>query len=142
MRDAAVAWAVGHPGRVAQLAVIKFVRIWNVWPNEASLRNWSFRAVLTITYLPVLAAGAVGRLANGWPRLALRHVPAAGRVFHRAAHGFCRFDSLPPAGVVGADRSGGRDGGSMVADRCARRVRIPQVRLRLTDVLGSSSGGA
>jgi 4-amino-4-deoxy-L-arabinose transferase-like glycosyltransferase len=70
MRDAAVAWAVGHPGRVAQLAVIKFVRIWNVWPNEASLRNWSFRAVIALTYLPVLLAGLWGiwrTAGRGWP---------------------------------------------------------------------------
>ena len=70
MRDAAVAWAVGHPGRVAQLAVIKFVRIWNVWPNEASLRNWVFRAVLTVAYLPVLALGLWGvwrTAGRGWP---------------------------------------------------------------------------
>jgi 4-amino-4-deoxy-L-arabinose transferase-like glycosyltransferase len=70
MRDAAVAWAIGHPRRVAQLAVSKFVRIWNVWPNEASLRNGVFRAVLTVTYLPVLTLGLWGvwrTAGRGWP---------------------------------------------------------------------------
>ncbi len=70
MRDAAVAWAVGHPGRVAQLAVVKFARIWNIWPNEAALRNWLFRTVLTIAYLPVLVLGLWGiwrTAGRGWP---------------------------------------------------------------------------
>jgi len=70
MRDEAIAWAVGHPGRVAQLAVVKFARIWNVWPNEASLRNWRFRVILASTYLPALLLGlwGVGRTAGrGWP---------------------------------------------------------------------------
>ncbi len=57
MRDAAVAWAMSHPGRVAELAVIKFVRIWNVWPNEASFRNWTFRLVLMVTYAAGVGAG-------------------------------------------------------------------------------------
>jgi hypothetical protein len=70
MRDAAVAWAVGNPGRVAQLAVVKFARIWNIWPNEAALRNWLFRTVLTVAYLPVLVLGLWGiwrTAGRGWP---------------------------------------------------------------------------
>jgi len=72
MRDAAVAWAVRHPGRVVQFAAVKFLRIWNVWPNEASLRSWTFRVVLTIAYVPllVLGLGGVWRTARfGWPYL-------------------------------------------------------------------------
>jgi hypothetical protein len=70
LRDAAIAWAVRHPGRVAQLAAVKFLRIWNVWPNEASFRNGAFCLVLTAAYLPVLALGLAGvwRTAHrGWP---------------------------------------------------------------------------
>jgi len=70
MRDAAIAWAVRHPGRVAELAVIKFARIWNVWPNEPALRNWPLRIVLAASYLPVLALGLCGvwqTARRGWP---------------------------------------------------------------------------
>jgi hypothetical protein len=67
------------------LAAIKFARIWNVWPNETSLRNWGFRAVLTIAYLPVLAAGLWGvwrTAGRGWPYV-LCLVPA---VYFTALH--------------------------------------------------------
>lgn len=70
MRDAAIAWAASHPGRVAQLAAIKFIRIWNIWPNEASFRNWTFRLVLAAAYLPVLVLGLWGvwrTAGRGWP---------------------------------------------------------------------------
>ena len=70
MRDAAIAWAVSHPGRVLELAAVKFLRLWNVWPNEASLRSWTFRAVVMIAYVPLLIAGLAGvwRTArDGWP---------------------------------------------------------------------------
>jgi 4-amino-4-deoxy-L-arabinose transferase-like glycosyltransferase len=72
MRDAAIAWAMRHPERVVQLAAVKFLRIWNVWPNEASLRSWTFRAVLTLAYVPLLiwGLGGVWRTARGgWPYL-------------------------------------------------------------------------
>lgn len=85
MRDAAVAWAMSHPGRVGELAVIKFVRIWNVWPNEASLRSWPLRIVLMASYLPVLVFGLWGvwRTAHrGWPYV-LCLVPA---VYFTALH--------------------------------------------------------
>jgi len=85
MRDAAIAWAVSHPGRAAELSAIKFLRIWNVWPNEASLRNWTFRLVLTVAYLPVLVLGFWGvwqAADRGWPYV-LCLVPA---VYFTALH--------------------------------------------------------
>lgn len=55
MRDAAVAWAREHPGRVLQLAGVKLVRMWNVRPNEASLRgrwiDWACIAFTLPTFL-------------------------------------------------------------------------------------------
>jgi 4-amino-4-deoxy-L-arabinose transferase-like glycosyltransferase len=70
MRDAAIDWAAGHPASVIRLAGIKFLRIWNVWPNEASLRHWGLRLVLMLAYLPVLLFAIHGawRFARcGWP---------------------------------------------------------------------------
>jgi len=72
MRDASIAWAVRHPGRVVQLAAVKFLRIWNVWPNEASLRSWVFGTVLMVAYVPVLVLGLAGvwqTARGGWPYL-------------------------------------------------------------------------
>lgn len=70
MHAAAVAWAKENPGRVAELAAIKFVRIWNVWPNEPSLSSWPVRIAVLLTYLPVLVlavAGAVRTTRRGLP---------------------------------------------------------------------------
>jgi hypothetical protein len=52
------------------LAVIKFQRIWNVWPNEPGLRSWPLRLAILLTYLPLLAFSVLGawRFSTaGWP---------------------------------------------------------------------------
>jgi len=70
MRDAALAWARSHPGRVTWLAGVKFLRMWNVWPNEAGLSSWPVRAAMVLTYVPVMVLGALGAVTTirrGWP---------------------------------------------------------------------------
>ena len=70
MLRAALAWARGNPARVAQLAAAKFVRLWNVWPNEPSLRSWPLRLVVLATYGPLLCLSLVGVwrfTPRGWP---------------------------------------------------------------------------
>ncbi|MBN2021237.1 MAG: glycosyltransferase family 39 protein [Pirellulales bacterium] len=79
MRAAALDWAALHPTEVARLAGVKFLRMWNVWPNEPSLSAWPVRAAVAGTYLPVLvlgAVGAVGMIRRGWP-FVLCWLPAA-----------------------------------------------------------------
>lgn len=60
MRTAALDWASAHPGRVAELAWIKFLRMWNVWPNEAEFRSWTMRAVVACAYVPLVGLAVVG----------------------------------------------------------------------------------
>ncbi len=60
MRREAVEWAKQHPGRVAQLALVKFARMWNVWPNEPEMSTWPVRLMVAGTYLPVLGLALVG----------------------------------------------------------------------------------
>jgi hypothetical protein len=65
-----VEWAKANPRRVAELAWIKFMRIWNVWPNEPSFRSWPLRLAVFFTYTPLLILGLVGIWrfsARGWP---------------------------------------------------------------------------
>ncbi len=59
MRDDALAWARANPGRAVQLAGIKFLRMWNVWPNEPALAGqlvcsvWRcFSHILRCSFLP------------------------------------------------------------------------------------------
>ena len=70
MRREALAWARRHPGRVARLAAVKFVRMWNLWPNEPELSAWPVRIVVAGTYVPVIIlalAGARRTFHLGWP---------------------------------------------------------------------------
>ncbi|MDY0166978.1 MAG: glycosyltransferase family 39 protein [Thermoguttaceae bacterium] len=70
MRREAVEWAKQHPGRVAHLAAVKFVRMWNVWPNEPQLSSWPVRLIVAGTYVPIMVlalAGAWRTFRLGWP---------------------------------------------------------------------------
>jgi 4-amino-4-deoxy-L-arabinose transferase-like glycosyltransferase len=60
MERAAIHWAKANPVRVLELAAIKFLRTWNVWPNEPGLRSWSLRLLVAATYLPLLILGVCG----------------------------------------------------------------------------------
>jgi hypothetical protein len=53
-------WAWANPGRAAELAWIKFLRIWNIWPNEPAFRGWGARLVMAVCYVPLLALSLIG----------------------------------------------------------------------------------
>lgn len=79
LRREAVAWARSHPRRVVALAAVKFLRMWNVWPNEPSLSTWPARLAVLVSYLPVLILGILGAgrsIRQGWPHV-LCWLPAA-----------------------------------------------------------------
>lgn len=70
MRDAALDWARQHPADALRLAWIKFVRMWNVWPNASDLRSVGLRLVVALGYAPLLVGGLVGAarfVRRGWP---------------------------------------------------------------------------
>ncbi|HEY4312000.1 MAG TPA: glycosyltransferase family 39 protein [Pirellulales bacterium] len=70
LREASLEWSETHPGRALQLAVVKFARLWNVWPNESEFRSWPMRLVVAATYVPLLLlaiAGAERFTPSGWP---------------------------------------------------------------------------
>jgi hypothetical protein len=58
----AASWAIANPVRVLQLAGIKFLRMWNVVPNEPMFRSWSIKLGVAIAFLPLLVLGIVGLL--------------------------------------------------------------------------------
>jgi hypothetical protein len=85
MRDAALSWAATHPWSALRLAGMKFVRMWNIWPNEPSLSNWRFGLLVLIGYTPLLIGGLYGAwryAGRGWP-YALCLLPA---VYFTALH--------------------------------------------------------
>ncbi len=70
LRGNALAWAGAHPDRAARLAGRKFLRMWNIWPNEPTLSTWPIRLIVAIAYVPVLVlaiAGAGRTICRGWP---------------------------------------------------------------------------
>ena len=69
-RARAVDWAAANPGRTLYLADAKFLRMWNVWPNEPSLSSWPIRMGIALVYVPVMLLGifgAVKTFRRGWP---------------------------------------------------------------------------
>lgn len=59
-RNEALAWASENPRRVLELGVIKFTRMWNIWPNENEFRSWPMRIVVAATYVPLLVLVFLG----------------------------------------------------------------------------------
>lgn len=59
-REAVWKWVWQEPGRVASLAGVKFLRMWNIWPNSAEIGSvWIYR-LMTLAYLPLLILSLVG----------------------------------------------------------------------------------
>ena len=71
MRDAALAWAWANPDRTLELAGVKVLRMWNVWPNEPRLSgNWLVRWTVFFTYTPLLILAIIGAwrtIGRDWP---------------------------------------------------------------------------
>ena len=68
-RREAVSWAKQHPGRVLQLVGIKFLRMWNVWPNTAAGTGRLSRIVFSFSYLPLMGLALWGvwrHRTGGW----------------------------------------------------------------------------
>ena len=65
MKKASIDWAKKHPGRVCELAVVKFFRLWNLWPNEPAFAGSIVRIVVFLTYTPILIL-ALGGLSLIW----------------------------------------------------------------------------
>ncbi len=123
---AALDWAWANPGRVAQLAWIKFARIWNVWPNEPSARSWPLRLAVFCTYVPLLCLGLVGvcRFTPwGWPYVlawlpavyfTLLHVIFVGSMRYREP-AMLAVTSLAAGVLVGARRTASPENGGTAA---------------------------
>lgn len=72
LQAAAIAWAAKNPGRVCELAAIKFLRMWSPVPNATEFSSLTLRLVLAVTYTPVLLLalwGAWKFARRGWPYL-------------------------------------------------------------------------
>ncbi|MBM3527018.1 MAG: glycosyltransferase family 39 protein [Alphaproteobacteria bacterium] len=72
LRDAAWRFIAESPRRFAELAGLKFVRLWKPWPHAADYSGSAMATVAAASYLPVLAlavAGAIGGARRHWRQL-------------------------------------------------------------------------
>jgi hypothetical protein len=111
-------WAWAHPGRAAELAWIKFVRIWNIWPNEPAFRGWPARLAMAAGYVPLLALSLLGagRFTRRGLPYALAWLPAVYlTILHVVFVGSIRYRepamlalAVLAAGVLAAPRGTGK----------------------------------
>jgi 4-amino-4-deoxy-L-arabinose transferase-like glycosyltransferase len=57
LRREALQWVAAHPDEFFLLALRKFFRLWNIWPNEPAFRWWPMRIVVAAGFLPVIGLG-------------------------------------------------------------------------------------
>ena len=72
MQTAALDWANQNHARVAQLAGIKFLRMWSPLPNAVEFQSTALRLTLAATYTPMILLALVGLwkfAPRGWPYL-------------------------------------------------------------------------
>ena len=60
MKKASMDWAKANPKRVCELTVVKFFRLWNVWPNEPAFAGPIIRVIVFLTYTPILILAVIG----------------------------------------------------------------------------------
>ncbi|OYV93118.1 MAG: hypothetical protein B7Z73_03835 [Planctomycetia bacterium 21-64-5] len=75
---AAMEWAADHPGRVVSLAASKFLRLWNIVPNDPQHRSGWMRVITGATFLPAIVLALLGiwrSRRDAWPA-ALACLPA------------------------------------------------------------------
>ncbi len=136
LREAALGWLGTEPAAALRLAGTKFLRTWNVWPNEASFSAWPVRLAVAVTYLPLLLLGLAGVVRDASLRLAVLAMLVSGVVLQRLARRIRGIDSLSPAGHAGPDRAGGRRDRKLVPGR-PRRGRPGEGGRRLIQGNGS-----
>lgn len=117
MRDVSLTWARANPGRVLQLVGVKFLRMWNIWPNEPKFAaSWTVRLGVFFTYTPLLILAIIGAcrtVGRGWPYilcwlpavyLTLLHVVFVSSIRYRDPAMLALLALAAGAGVVWRNR--------------------------------------
>jgi len=64
LRNAAIAYIVQNPQRFVELAALKFLRIWRLWPVHEAYRTTAAAVVLFASLVPVLLLAGLGLYVN------------------------------------------------------------------------------
>ena len=81
----AVAYAIGHPRRFAELAVVKLGRFWNPVPNAREFRTPLFAVALGVPYVAAMLLAAAG-LARSWRHGRVALILLLPVVYHSVVH--------------------------------------------------------
>ncbi len=84
MRDASIAWAKAHPSEVVRLMGVKFVRVWNPFPNDRQFGSAAARWITLVGFFPLLALSMMGLIR--WRRSSLAWLCAAPAFYFTALH--------------------------------------------------------
>ncbi|MDD3586817.1 MAG: hypothetical protein PHQ75_06505 [Thermoguttaceae bacterium] len=69
LKNASLDWSWNHPKEVLELAGVKFLRLWNVVPNEPSFSSRPVQLIIFLSYTPILFFAVIGLFLRGKPAL-------------------------------------------------------------------------
>ncbi|MCL2742793.1 MAG: glycosyltransferase family 39 protein [Planctomycetaceae bacterium] len=64
MKEAAINWAKKHPDKALELAIRKFFRLWNFFPNEESFSSITMKIAVFCSFSPVFLLGLCGVIGS------------------------------------------------------------------------------
>ena len=64
LAEESVSWTRQHPWEAIRLGGIKFLRMWNIFPNEPSFSSLLSRVGIALSYGPVLVLALLGAISN------------------------------------------------------------------------------
>ena len=65
LRDAAIEYIAHNPRRFLELAALKFLRIWQLWPANDAYRNIRIIIISIASFVPVILLAGLGLLTSG-----------------------------------------------------------------------------
>ena len=69
LQKASLDWVKANPGKALKLAGVKFLRLWNIVPNEKAFSSPAIKGILILTNAPIILLGLLGSIV-----LLRRHV--------------------------------------------------------------------
>ena len=62
LQKASLDWVKANPGQAVKLAGVKFLRLWNIVPNEKAFSSPLIKGILILTNVPIILLGLLGCL--------------------------------------------------------------------------------
>ena len=106
LRNAAIAYIVHNPQRFVELAALKFLRIWRLWPVNEAYRTTAAAVVLFASLVPVLLLAGLGPLRELGPAAPAITGAVVRDRLHCRPYGSGWHDPLPASARAVSDHFG------------------------------------